>query len=244
MREAVAGLVAPVPDDVVSLGALREWLAGRHLGLVPVEDAERFSWPGHWIGVTSAGRAVVMFGAPSGPVDADLAAGEILVGGWVVASHDLSLDRHSASVYGVVEAIVLAADREAPARVVARAEALAGAGLVGDRYHAGRGTFSGPGVGQQLTLIAAEALDGAGVSAVAARRNVVTRGVDLDGLIGRRFRIGEVECVGRRRAEPCAHLKRLSGLEILRALVHRGGLRADILGGGSIAAGDPVAPVD
>jgi MOSC domain-containing protein YiiM len=73
-----------------------------------------------------------------------------------------------------------------------------------------------------------------------ARRNVVTRGIDLDALIGRRFRVGEVECMGQRRCEPCAHLERLTAPGSLRALVHRGGLRADILGPGTIEVGAEV----
>ncbi|MEA2306870.1 MAG: hypothetical protein QOH43_4150, partial [Solirubrobacteraceae bacterium] len=77
----------------------------------------------------------------------------------------------------------------------------------------------------------------------AARRNVVTRGIDLDALVGRRFRVGEVVCAGRRPCEPCAHLERLTEPGTLRGLVHRGGLRADVLTGGTIRLGDPVTPV-
>ena len=102
-------------------------------------------------------------------------------------------------------------------------------------WRSGEGTFSGTGRGYELTLIEAEALeslaaDGVEISWEAARRNVVTRGIRLNALVGRRFLIGEVECVGRRLAEPCSHFSgwRLPG--ILRGLVHRGGLRADILG--------------
>ena len=76
-----------------------------------------------------------------------------------------------------------------------------------------------------------------------ARRNVVTRGVDLNALAGRRFAIGEVEIAGRRWCEPCAVLQRLTTPGVLRGLVHRGGLRADILGGGTIARGDAVRPL-
>jgi MOSC domain-containing protein YiiM len=73
-----------------------------------------------------------------------------------------------------------------------------------------------------------------------ARRNVVTRGIDLNALVGRRFTVGDVECIGRRLCEPCAHLERLSP-GTLRPLVHRGGLRADLLGDGTIHVGDPVS---
>ncbi len=68
--------------------------------------------------------------------------------------------------------------------------------------------------------------------------------VGLNPLVGRRFRVGAVECVGRRLAEPCAHLERVSGSGLLRPLVHRGGLRADILVGGTIALGDELVPHD
>ncbi len=76
------------------------------------------------------------------------------------------------------------------------------------------------------------------------RRNVTVRGIDLDTLIGREFRIGDVRCLGIKRAEPCAYLQDLLGRPILPALVHRAGLRADILTGGEIAIGDEVALVD
>ena len=120
-------------------------------------------------------------------------------------------------------------------RLVEQADALAGRGLSGDRYAAKAGTFTpagGSGSGYDLTLIEAEALDelelpGVGHLAYAeARRNVVTRGIDLNALVGRRFRIGDVECIGQRLCEPCAHLERLTTKGVLRGLIHRGGLRA------------------
>jgi MOSC domain-containing protein YiiM len=73
-----------------------------------------------------------------------------------------------------------------------------------------------------------------------ARRNLVVRGLALDDLIGRRFMVGEVECLGQRRCEPCAHLERLTQPGVLRGLVHRGGLRADVLSDGEIRLGDRV----
>ena len=83
-------------------------------------------------------------------------------------------------------------------------------------------------------------LDELGLSSEEARRNVVTRGIDLNALVGERFTIGEVDCVGRRLCEPCAHLERLRGAGILRSLVHRGGLRADVVGAGTVRVGDLV----
>jgi MOSC domain-containing protein YiiM len=72
------------------------------------------------------------------------------------------------------------------------------------------------------------------------RRNVVTRGIDLNALVGREFSIGEVRCRGMRLCEPCTVVQRYVGRPVLRALVHRGGLRADIVGDGHIRLGDPV----
>ena len=72
------------------------------------------------------------------------------------------------------------------------------------------------------------------------RRNVVTRGIDLNALVGHEFTVGEVRCRGMRLCEPCTVAQRYAGRPVLRALVHRGGLRADILAGGQIKVGDPV----
>ena len=78
-----------------------------------------------------------------------------------------------------------------------------------------------------------------------ARRNVVTRGVDLNALVGERFRIGDVECFGQRLCEPCAHLERLTAQAgkrgTLRALIHKGGLRADVVSDGTVRVGDEIA---
>jgi MOSC domain-containing protein YiiM len=143
-----------------------------------------------------------------------------------------------------VAGLFVASDAEAPLVAVDSVVAVAGRGLEGDRYGGGRGTFSGPGRGYQLTLIEAETLDELGLPWERPRRNVVTRGASLNPLVGRRFRVGQVECIGRRLAEPCAHLEKLSGPGLLRPLVHRGGLRADILVGGTIQLGAHVAPID
>jgi MOSC domain-containing protein YiiM len=133
-----------------------------------------------------------------------------------------------------------------------RAHALAGRGLDGDRYAARRGTFTpanDTARGYDLTLIEAEVLDdlslpgGGTLDYLSARRNIVTRGVNLNALVGRRFRIGDVECLGQRLCEPCSHLERLTGKGVLRALIHRGGLRADILSDGQIEVGSSIEPV-
>jgi MOSC domain-containing protein YiiM len=240
----------------------RTWLAGRGVGLVPIASASRFQWPGYWIAVLDATpesreqEAVLMFGSPSGAVlspqssaplgraAADLPVAE----GYVVAPFDpaWSADSTRPAQRGRVEVVAIAAGAEAPMQQVATARAIPGRGLEGDRYANQVGTFtprSGRGSGYDLTLIEAEALDeltlpdGHRLGYAEARRNIVTRGIDLNTLVGKRFRIGEVECVGRRLCEPCAHLERLTYRGVLRKLIHRGGLRADILTAGSVGVG-------
>ena len=236
---AILGADVPEGGDLRFYG---QWLAERNLGLVPIDDPASFSWPGYWIGQID-GHAALMFGSPSGPVDPAL-AGRVPDAGWVISQLDLHLGMTHpygfAAGTGTVEALLVAPEAEAPMTRVASASAVAGHGLEGDRYGAGRGTFSGRGRGYQLTLAAAEALEEAGVTWEESRRNVVTRGIDLNALVGKPFRVGAVECIGRRLAEPCAHLERLTRPGIMRPLVHRAGLRADVVTGGVVEVGDAV----
>jgi MOSC domain-containing protein YiiM len=145
------------------------------------------------------------------------------------------------STDGTVEQIAITAEPHALPAPVPAVRAEAGHGLEGE-YH----WSATPEPGQSLTLIAAEALEGlredTGIelSHEASRRNVLTRGVDLNALVGRRFTVGRVECVGTELCEPCNTLAKLTERGVLRGLVHRGGLRADIVAGGEIAVGDPV----
>ena len=81
------------------------------------------------------------------------------------------------------------------------------------------------------------------IPAVDARRNIVTRNIDLNALMGKRFRIGGVLCQGSRLAEPCAWLQKTTPPGTLRGLVHRGGLRADILEDGTVEQGDAIVPL-
>jgi MOSC domain-containing protein YiiM len=148
---------------------------------------------------------------------------------------------------GSVEGIFIAAEAEGATRPVGEVEAVAGKGLEGDRYFAGGGTFfEQRKPGQDITLIEAEAIEGLArengieLAPGAARRNVVTRGIGLNELVGRRFTVGDVECVGQRLCDPCSHLERLTEPGVLKGLVNRGGLRADVVTGGPIAIGDPV----
>jgi MOSC domain-containing protein YiiM len=146
-------------------------------------------------------------------------------------------------VSGVVDAIYLAARESGATAPVDEVEAVPGHGLVGDRYW----FENEAGSGEAITLIQAEAIEGfradTGVELDPGehRRQVVTRGIDLNALVGQRFRVGDVECEGVELCEPCNHLRKVTGKpEVLRGLVHRGGLRADILRGGTIRPGDAV----
>lgn len=248
-----AGVPAPPAEHPEPWTVWRNWLGGLGLGLVPIREPAAFSWPGPWLALLRSGReggrvCAVAFGSPPGiawhphggpETFADVEAG------YVVAAADVALWRPlgatPARTVGRVEAIAIAADAQAPVELVDEAVADAGRGLAGDRYHEGRGTFSNTHAnGHDLTLVEAEVLDDLGLAADATRRNVVTRGIDLDALVGKRFTVGGAECVGRRPCEPCAHLERLTP-GTLRPLVHRGGLRADVLTGGPIRVGDHVS---
>ena len=248
----VLGSDVPEPGDasVEPVRFFAQWLAERNLGLVPIAEPASFDWAGQWLGVvrgTDGEHAVVMFGSPSGvwldPAGAYTDRTHI-VAGWMLAPLDLQLPTASpygtAAGVGTVAAILVATAAESPLRRVDAAEALPGKGLAGDRYAEGAGTFSAPGRGYELTLVEAGVLDEIGLAWEDARRNIVVHGISLNALVGKRFRIGSVDCVGRRLAEPCAHLERLARPGLLRPLVHRGGLRADILSAGTISTGDEI----
>ena len=141
---------------------------------------------------------------------------------------------------GVVVAIHIGPKRLEPMMAVAEVKAVAGAGLEGDRYAREQGSFSEKLPNNQVTLIESEALEAAErdyqleVSAAESRRNILTSGVALNHLVGREFLIGSVRLRGLKLCEPCGHLKKLTNKEVIRALKHRGGLRAEILEGGLI----------
>lgn len=147
---------------------------------------------------------------------------------------------------GVVESIHLAAVESGPTAPVERVRAFAGRGLEGDRNLLAEGADPGGRSGEDITLIEAEAIDGLArdtgieLGPGGSRRNVVTRGIGLNDLVGRRFTVGGVRCLGVDLCEPCNHLASLTEPGVLRGLVHRGGLRADLLGDGEIAVGDAV----
>lgn len=135
---------------------------------------------------------------------------------------------------GVVEAITIGPSHAlAPVDFV---RAVAGCGLEGDRHFRPDGQRPGG----AITLIEAEALDDVSLSGPQSRRQVVVRGVRLNDLVGKRFMVGSVECLGVQLCEPCLHLQKLTRPGIIDDLTHRGGLNADILTTGTIAVGDDV----
>ena len=232
-----------------------QWLALRNLGLVPVASPETFEWPGRFLGLKRGSSTwAVYFGVSPGIVYDPMAGPDgkqdaAMDAAFVLAKHDPQRGTEPGSgteSVGTVELIALAAEAEGSMREVLAAEAIEGRGLRGDRYERGAGTFSNPnGRGYDLTLVEAEALEelsakGFDLAPAEARRNLVVRGIALDDLIGRRFRVGDVECFGQRRCEPCSHLERLTRPGVLRGLVHRGGLRADVLSDGEIRVGDSI----
>ena len=148
---------------------------------------------------------------------------------------------------GTVESIHIASAAEGPPRAVAQVAAIPGAGLEGDRYALKVGTFYKPTPDRELTLIEAEAIAAMArdyqieLAAGDARRNIVTRNVPLNHLVDKEFAIGEVRIRGIRLCEPCGHLQRVTGKPVIKGLLHRGGLRAQILTPGTIRVGDAIS---
>ena len=271
-RSVAACLAAILEVDVVAVPlppaehpepwtVWKNWLGQRGLGLVPIADPGRFSWPGPWIALVPADdsselRGCVAFGSPPGIAWAPLPTAEFerVREGFFVAPADVALVAAPVAPMpdsrGRVALILTAPRAEADQTRHEDARAEAGRGLAGDRYWDGIGTFSNPNArGHDLTLVEEETI--ASMSEVFpdyrpedARRNIVTTGIALNGLVGWRFRVGEAECIGRRLCEPCAHLDRIAVRGALRHLVHRGGLRADIVTGGRIAVGDAIEPIE
>ena len=142
---------------------------------------------------------------------------------------------------GRVEAIYITAEHGELPRAVESARAIAGKGLEGNRY------FDEGNPARELTLIEAEALEalaaehGIELDGAGSRRNVLTRGVRLNDLVDKRFRVGELECRGIELCEPCTHLESMTRPGIIKDLAHRAGLNADVLNDGTIAVGDAVS---
>jgi MOSC domain-containing protein YiiM len=147
---------------------------------------------------------------------------------------------------GTLESIHIADTAKASMRATSQVLAIPGVGLEGDRYALKQGTFYKPEPGFELTLIEAEAVEAMAreyrimIAVGDARRNLVTRDVPLNHLVGREFQIGGVKVRGIRLCEPCSHLEAIVGQPVIKGLRHRGGLRAQILSEGTIRVGDAV----
>lgn len=148
---------------------------------------------------------------------------------------------------GTVEHVHVAPEGGAPMQRVESVAAVAGRGLRGDRYFEGTSTFDAD-ADSAITLFAAETLDaverdyGLALGPADHRRNVTTRGVALNHLVGRRFRVGTAVCEGVELAEPCNYLEdQVGSASVRESLVHRGGLRGRIVESGEIVTGDDVA---
>jgi MOSC domain-containing protein YiiM len=150
-------------------------------------------------------------------------------------------EAHVAAIYIYPEVSGAASSVDAVTAIPAR-------GLEGDRYFASEDAPHED-RGHDLTLVEAEAIEMVAATGISfgladSRRNIVTRGVSLNDLVGQRFRLGEVECKGVRLCHPCAHMESLSSPGVLKAMVDRGGLRAAILNSGQIRVGDSFTVMD
>ncbi len=116
-----------------------------------------------------------------------------------------------------------------------------GLGIVGDRYALHTGTWSDPRWhDQELTLFASEVAEAIGIEPYQARRNLITRGIDLENLIGVRFRIGGALMTGVRVCAPCRYIQQINGIAGLTKALGgaHGGLRVHIIEGSMIRVGD------
>jgi len=245
----------PPGSDPSVLGQVSRLLGSLGVGLARVAEPTSFTWPGPWIARIrppddAKPRFVVMFGVPSGVIWDPAGNGNVesswILDGYVVAAADIALARPplpaAPEASGRVEQIWVAAAAGEPTRRLHTARALPERGLEGDRHVTGSGTFPSGLPGSALTLIEVEVCESfePPLGPDEHRRNILTRGVPLGDLVGHEFYIGAVRCRGVRLCEPCTVVQRYAGRPVLRALVHRGGLRADILSGGEIRIGDEI----
>jgi MOSC domain-containing protein YiiM len=174
---------------------------------------------------------------------------ESLLEGFVIAAGDIALARPPLpslpTEIGSVERIWVSVSAGEPARALESVRALAGQGLEGDRHANGTGTFPSGVPGSALTLVEAEVCESFAppLEPDEHRRNVITRGVPLNAFVGHEFTIGTVRCRGMRLCEPCTVVQGYASRPVLAELVHRGGLRADILEDGMISVGDEIRAI-
>lgn len=160
------------------------------------------------------------------------------------STHESRRPATSTTAIGSIAGLYIASASGAPMRTVERAWAVPGRGLEGDRYFERRGRFRASGC--DVTLVESEVIAelsddlGLGIDAPGTRRNIVTRGIRLNELVGCLFRVGPVELRGVGLCEPCVSLAPGSGSTLMKRLVHRGGLRAAVLTEGEVRVGDPI----
>ncbi|HWL84099.1 MAG TPA: MOSC domain-containing protein [Roseomonas sp.] len=130
-------------------------------------------------------------------------------------------------------------------------ELVAGRGIAGDRYMLGieQGYYSEkPEEGRQVTLFESEVLEAIlrdykiELLPEEHRRNITTRGVPLNWLVGKRFRIGPCLVEATRLSVPCRHIEQILDKQVFDAMVHRSGLNCRILAGGTVRVGDEIRP--
>ncbi len=159
--------------------------------------------------------------------------------------------RHEHAEIGFISDVLIAASPASGMVSRPTVRAVPGKGLEGDRYFKGTGTFSPQpqSAAYELTLIEQENVEvfaaesGLAFTAAHARRNIVTKDVRLNELVSQEFYLGEVRVRGLRLCEPCSHLAKGSFPEVLKGLIHKGGLRAQILSEGNICIGDQIRAV-
>lgn len=156
---------------------------------------------------------------------------------------------------GQLISIHIASIAGAPMQSIDAVEAVARRGLRGDRYFEGIGHWSSsPGVSRDVTLVEIESIEALGreknpispealakLAGSGLRRNLVTRGVPLNHLVGVEFQVGELRLRGTRLCEPCHYLELVTGKILFQALVHRAGLRCDLVTSGIFRVGDAVS---
>lgn len=138
-----------------------------------------------------------------------------------------------------------------PMHALDEARLVAGVGIPGDRYAERRGTYSARHhIDRQVTLIEEETLEalardhGIALAPHEHRRNLTTRGVALNHLVGRYFGVGGCVLYGGRLNVPCRHLEELLGKAVFKPLINRSGLNARVIVGGTLRPGDAILPVD
>jgi MOSC domain-containing protein YiiM len=150
---------------------------------------------------------------------------------------------------GIVVALHICPRSYLPMRAQTCVTLIAGVGIQGDRYATNAGFYSDrPEPGRQITLFEEETLEALErdhkmvLCAADHRRNVTTRGVALNHLVKRQFRLGETILEGTRLSTPCRHIEQILGQDVFSLFLNRCGLHARIVGGGVLRVGDKLIP--